>query len=163
MEGGEEDGAEALAGGVGGPGAEDWANGAAALSAALAREARVLAQAAAALRAACVAMPGDPSGGGGPVSDVRRQRAVLHAAGEAALRAALALEAAEALHAAAVPDAAARADRIAQAARRAGAVPAVAAPLLRAAALDFRSDDAAARIAATAIAQDIAERLERTA
>jgi hypothetical protein len=42
-------------------------------------------------------------------------------------------------------------------------VPAVAAPLLRAAALDFRSDDAAARIAATAIAQDIAERLERTA
>ncbi len=99
---GEDDGAEALAGGVGGPGAEDWANGAAALSAALAREARVLAQAAAALRAACAAMPGDPSGGGGgPVSDVRRQRAVLHAAGEAALRAALALEAAEALHAAA--------------------------------------------------------------
>jgi hypothetical protein len=149
--------AEAFAEGVGGPGREDWSNGAAALIAALSREARVLAQTAAALRTACSAMPGDPAGS--PIGDVRRQRLALQAAGDAALRAALALECADAL--AMATEAEARAGRIAEAARRAGIRPAMAAPLLRGAALDFRSDDAAARIAATALAQDIAERLER--
>jgi hypothetical protein len=136
QESGEVEAAAAFEGGFGGPGPEDWANGAAALAAALAREARVLAQAAAGLRAACAAAPGDPSGG--PVSDVRRQRAALAAAENEA-----------------------RAGRIAAAARRAGVAPAAVAPLLRAAALDFRSDDAAARIAATAIAQEIAARLDQ--
>ncbi|MBX6375295.1 MAG: hypothetical protein IRZ13_13815, partial [Acetobacteraceae bacterium] len=89
---------------------------------------------------------------------VRRVRATLHAAGEAALRAALALEAAEALMQPGA-DAAARAHRIAEAARRVGAAPATVAPLLRAAALTFRSDDAAARIAASMAAQDLAMRL----
>jgi len=153
----EEDvGTETFAEGVGGPGQEDWANGAAALAAALLRQARALAQTAAALRTACAAVPGDPMSG--PLSDVRRQRVALQAAGEAALRAALALEASGALT---LSDAAARAERIAEAAQRAGVAPVAAAPLLRAAALEFRSDDAAARIAATAIAQDIAVRLER--
>ncbi len=148
--------AEAFADGVGGPGREDWTNAAAALAAALTREAQVLAETAAALRAVAAPLPGDPSGG--PLSDVRRQRVVMQAAGDAALRAALALEAAEALGA--TSDTGARAARIAEAARRAGLAPASAAPLLRGAALDFRSDDAAARIAATALAQEIAERLE---
>jgi uncharacterized protein YjlB len=93
------------------------------------------------------------------MSDVRRQRAVLQAGGEAALRAALALEAADVL--AITADPGEQATRIAAAARRTGAASAQMATLLRAAALDFRSDDAAARIAATAIAQDIAARLER--
>jgi hypothetical protein len=157
MEANEDAEAEAFEGGVGGPGREDWTNGAAALAAALTREAQVLAATAAALRTVCAPMPGDPAGG--PLSDVRRQRVALQAAGDAALRAALALEAAEALGATAETEA--RAARIADAARRAGIAPAAAAPLLRGAALDFRSDDAAARIAATALAQEIAERLER--
>ena len=148
---------EAFGGEIGGPGPEAWANGIAALASALAREAQVLAVTAASLRAACAVVPGDPSGG--PVSDVRRGRAALAAAGEAALRATLALEVAEALTAS--PEPAAQAERIAAAARRAGVAPTVAAPLLRAAVLDFRTDDAAARIAATAIVQEVAARLER--
>jgi hypothetical protein len=153
----EEAEAEAFGGDIGGPGPEAWANGVAALAAALIREAQGLAQTAAALRTACAPVPGDP--GGSPVSDIRRQRAALAASAEAAMRATLALEAADAL--AHGGDAAAQAARIADAARRAGLPPAIAAPLLRGAALDFRADDAAARIAATAIAQDIAARLER--
>jgi len=148
---------EAFGGDVGGPGPEAWATGIAALAAALMREAHVLAETAAALHAAAAPTPGEPSGG--PMSDVRRQRAVLQAGGEAALRAALALEAADVL--AITADPGEQATRIAAAARRTGAASAQMATLLRAAALDFRSDDAAARIAATAIAQDIAARLER--
>jgi hypothetical protein len=140
-----------------GPGPEDFANGAAALGAALVRGAEALAQSAAGLRAVCATVIGDH--GGGPLSDVRRQRAALAAAGEAALRAALALEAAEILGQPA--DGAARAERMAKAAQRVGLAPLALAPLLRAAAMDFRGDDAAARIAATIIAQDIVQRLER--
>jgi hypothetical protein len=146
-----------LIGEMGGPGPEDWANALAALASALTREAQSLAGTAAALRTVFAPVPGDPTGGA--ISDVRRQRQALAAAGEAAMRAALALEAAEALGAA--PDPAVQANRIAAAAKRAGLAPVVAAPLLRAAALDFRTDDAAARIAATSIVQQIAGRLER--
>jgi hypothetical protein len=129
-----------------GPGPEDFANGAAALAAGLAREAQCLAQSAAALRAATA------PGGEGP-SDVRRARIVQHAAGEAALRAALALDAATLL--AERRKAAELAPRIAEAAKRAGLPAATLAPLLRAAALDFRTDDAAARIAASTLAAEL--------
>jgi hypothetical protein len=152
-----QDDMEAFGGEIGGPGPEAWANGIAALASALAREAQVLAGTAASLRAVCAPMVGDHSGG--PLSDVRRQRLALAAAGEAALKAALALEAAEALTAGG--DTAQQAERIATAAKRAGLAPAAAAPLLRVAALDFRTDDAAARIAATAIVSEVAARLER--
>ncbi|MBV1797658.1 hypothetical protein [Siccirubricoccus sp. G192] len=138
--------------GMGGPGAEDFANGAAALAAGLVREARALAETAAALRAAVAVVPGDPSGG--PLADVRRQRTALHAAGEAALRAALLLEAAEVLGGGG--DSAAQAGRIIAAARRAGLPPAgLAAPVL-AASLSLDTDDGAARIAATILAQRLA-------
>lgn len=148
---------EGLDGEIAGPGPEAWANGMAALASALTREARALAVTAASLRTAVTPVPGDPSGG--PLSDVRRQRQALAAAGEATMRAALALEASEALVAS--PDPAVQANRIAAAARRAGLAPSVAAPLLRAAALDFRTDDAAARVAASAIVAAVAQRLER--
>lgn len=143
-----------------GPGPEDFANGAAALAAGLVREAQALAQSAAALRA--TATPNPPGlPGGEAVSDVRRARLVLHAAGEAALRAALALDAA-ALLAEARP-AAEHAARIAEAAKRVGLPAASLAPMLRAAALDFRTDDAAARIAATTLAADLCASLTQAA
>ena len=129
-----------------GPGPEDFANGAAALAAGLVREAQALAQTAAALRAATA--PG-PDGAG----DVRRARLALHAGGEAAMRAALALDAAAMLGA--NQAAAELAPRIADAAKRAGLPAATIAPLLRAAALDFRTDDAAARIAASTLAAEL--------
>jgi hypothetical protein len=44
---------------------------------------------------------------------------------------------------------------MAEAAKRVGLPAAVLAPLLRAAALDFRTDDAAARIAASTLAADL--------
>jgi hypothetical protein len=133
-------------GGMGhGPGPEDVANGAAALAAGLVREAATLAGAAAALRTA--AAPG-PEGG-----DVRRLRLAMHAAGEAALRAAFALDAA-ALIGAGGP-ATAIAPRLVETAKRAGLGAAVLGPLLRAAALDFRTDDAAARIAASTLAAEL--------
>lgn len=136
--------------GVGQPGPEDWANGAAILAAGLAREARVLAEAAAGLRAAAQPLPGE-------AGDVRRQRSLIQAAGDAAIRAALALETGE-LVTAALP----QADRVARlqaAAKRAGLPVDAIVPLLRAAALGFTTDDAAARIAAASFAQDIAARL----
>ena len=133
-----------------GPGPEDFANGAAALAAGLVREAQALAEAAAALRAAT--QPG-PDGAG----DVRRARLAQHAAGEAALRAALALDAAAMLGA--QQSAAELAPRIAEAAKRAGLPAATIAPMLRAAALDFRTDDAAARIAASTLAAELCARL----
>jgi hypothetical protein len=129
-----------------GPGPEDVANGAAALAAGLVREAHALAQSAAALRAA--SQPG-PDG----AADVRRLRLATLAAGEAALRAALALDAA-----ALIGDprpAADTAPKLADAAKRAGLPPMTLAPMLRAAALDFRTDDAAARIAASTLAAEI--------
>jgi len=131
-----------------GPGPETWAQGAAILSAGLAREARIWAEAAAALRAAAQPMPGE-------TVDVRRARLLRGEADEAALRAALALSTAGALDG----DAAASAQRIAEAAKRAGAPVALLLPLLRAAALSPVTDDAAARIAAGALAQAIIGRL----
>lgn len=144
---------EAMFGGdFGGPGPEDFANGAAALAAGLIREAMALAQAAAALRAT-----GNPNPPGvaaaEPISDVRRLRMVLHTAGEAALRAALALDAAALLAENRSPQE--HAIRIADAAKRVGLPAATLAPLLRSAALDFRTDDAAARIAASTLAADL--------
>lgn len=133
-----------------GPGPEDFANGAAALAAGLVREAQALAEAAAALRAAT--QPG-PDGAG----DIRRARLAQHAGGEAALRAALALDAAAMLGA--QQSAADLAPRIAEAAKRAGLAAATIAPMLRAAALDFRTDDAAARIAASTLAAELCARL----
>jgi len=129
----------------GGPGPEDQANAAAALASALLREAAVLAQTAAGLRT-CLPGPTDA----GPLSDVRRARAVAQAASDAAMRAALLLDAAEALSA---PDAAAQMKR---AAERAGQSPAVLVPALRAAALALPTDDGAARIAASILAQELA-------
>jgi hypothetical protein len=140
-----------LAAGFGGPGPEDWLNGAAALSAALVREARTLAQAAVALRDAMQPAPGE-------TPDLRRARLANSAAGEAALKAALLLEASEAL--AVGGEAAAVAERLAGAARRAGAPPALLAAPLRAAALSLDTDDGAARIAAASLAQEISARLQ---
>jgi hypothetical protein len=90
---------------------------------------------------------------GEALSDVRRQRVVLAAAGDAAVRAALAVEAAALLGD--DQPAAEHARRISEAAKRVGLPAAVLAPLLRAAALDFRTDDAAARIAASTLAADL--------
>lgn len=135
----------------GGPGPESLALGAAALAAGLVREAGVLAGAAAALRNALVPLPGGEPG------DVRRVRGAMSAVGDAAARAALALEAAEAM---AQPNDAARVARIGEAARRMGLAAATVAPMLRAAALSFVSDDASARVAAEAMATAIAAALE---
>jgi hypothetical protein len=129
-----------------GPGPEDFANGAAALAAGLVREAQSLAQAAASLRAATAPSPDGPS-------DVRRGRLAQFAAGEAALRAALALDAATMLGDR--KPAAELAPRLIEAAKRAGLAGSTIAPMLRAAALDFRTDDAAARIAASTLAAEI--------
>jgi hypothetical protein len=139
-------------GGFGAPGPEDVANGAAALAAGLVREAQSLAQAAAALRAATA--PG-PEGAG----DVRRVRLAMHAGGEAATRAALALDAATLV--VANKPSADIAGMLADSAKRAGVAPGIVAPLLRAAALDFRTDDAAARIAASALAAGICAALDQ--
>lgn len=141
-----------LAAEFGGPGPEDFANGAAALAAGLVREAQALSASAAALRATAMANPPGVAGGEA-LSDVRRVRMVLATAGEAALRAALAIDAATMLG----DDrpAAEHATRIADAAKRVGLPATTLAPLLRAAALDFRTDDAAARIAASTLAADL--------
>jgi hypothetical protein len=141
----EHDADEALSGNMGGPGPEDWANGAAMLSSALVREAQGLAETAAALKVAGEA-PGVP---------------VAEAVGAAALRAVLALAASEAVVSPGPPEA--RAGRIAGAARRAGVAPTAVGAVLRAAALGFTTDDAAARIAATSVAQTLADLLERDA
>jgi len=132
----------------GAPGLEDQANAAAALASALLREAAVLAQTAAGLRA-CLPGPTDA----GPLSDVRRARAVAQGASDAAMRAALLLEAADALG---EPDAAGLMKR---AAERAGQKPTVLVPALRAAALALPTDDGAARIAASIMAQELANAL----
>jgi hypothetical protein len=147
-----QDEAEIAAQMMGGPGPEDFANGAAALAAALVREAGALASAAASLRAAATVTPGDPMGG--PLSDIRRQRLAMAAAGEAALKAALLLEAAELIAPGGTP-----AEAIAAAARRAGVSPALLVPPLRAGALSLATDDGAARIAAATIAEALAQAL----
>ncbi len=135
----------------GGPGPEDRANGAAALAAALVREAQVLAATAASLRTALAAPPGDPSGG--PLSDVRRLRAAQMTGAEAALRATLLLEASVLVT---EGDAAATAEKLVAAARRSGLAPAALAAPVRAAMLTIATDDGGARIAATLLATDIA-------
>jgi len=131
-----------------GPGPEDRANAAAALASALLREAAVLAQAAAGLRA-CLPGPTDA----GPLSDVRRARTVAQAASDAAMRAALLLEAADLLS---EDDAAVRLRR---AADRAGIPATSLIPALRAAALALPTDDGSARIAASIIAQELGNAL----
>jgi hypothetical protein len=141
--------------GVGGPGQEDFANGAALLAAGLLRQARDLAQSAAALRAVFSAMPGDPAAG--PLSDVRRQRAALSAAADAGARGVLMLEAAEKLGESG--DAEAIAAAINAAAKGAGLPAAGLVAPLRAAALSLDTDDGAARIAAAMLAQRLAELL----
>ena len=141
--------------GIGGPGPEDRANGAAALAAALVREAQALATAAAALRGAASVTPGDPTGG--PLSDIRRQRGAMAASGEAAIRAALLLEASEVIGPGGDP--ATLAQRIGSAAKRAGVLPRALVPSLRAAALAVATDDGAARIAATTLAEALGRAL----
>ena len=128
-----------------GPGPEDRANAAAALGSALVREAAALAQAAAGLRA-CLPGPTDA----GPLSDIRRARGVAQAASDAAVRAALLLEAADLLG----QDGAA--ERLKRAAERAGLPATSLIPALRAAALALPTDDGAARIAASIMAQELA-------
>jgi hypothetical protein len=133
----------------GGPGPEDMANAAAAIAQALRQFAATEAQAAAGLRA-CLPTPTEA----GPLSDVRRLRAVSAAAGEAAIRAALLLEAADIIAPGGV--AADLATSLAAATKRVGLPPAVLAPLLRAAALSLPTDDASARIAAAIRVQELA-------
>jgi len=147
--------AEAFPGGFGGPGPEDLRNGAAGLAAALRREAATLAGAAAALRQTLATPFGDNSNG--PLADIRRQRAILAAAGEAALDAALLLDAAAAIAPGGAP--AALATQIGRAAERCGLPPARLAPALRAAALALATDDGAARIAASSLAEALASAL----
>ncbi len=132
--------------GFGEPGPEDRANAAAALGAALVREAAALAQAAAGLRA-CLPGPADP----GPFTDVRRARSVAAAAADAAIRAALLLEAAEIIGAGGEGAGA----RMREAAARVGLPAAALVPALRAAALALPTDDGAARIAASIMAQEM--------
>lgn len=133
----------------GGPGPEDMANAAAAIAQALRQFAATEAQAAAGLRA-CLPTPTEA----GPVSDIRRQRAVAAAAGEAAIRAALLLEAADVIAPGGpAPELGAA---LAAATKRVGLPPAVLVPLLRAAALSLPTDDASARIAAAIRVQDLA-------
>jgi sugar phosphate isomerase/epimerase len=54
-----------------------------------------------------------------------------------------------------------QAARIAEAAKKVGLPPTTLAPFLRSAALDFRTDDAAARIAASTLAADLCALLAR--
>ena len=145
-----------IAEGVGGPGQEDFDNGAALLAAGLLRQARDLAESAAALRAAFAPMPGGDAAAG-PLSDVRRQRAAFAAAADAGARGVLLLEAAEKLGTGG--DAGTIAEAIIAAAKQAGLPAGGLAPPLRAAALSLETDDGAARIAAAMLAQRLAELL----
>jgi len=133
----------------GGPGPEDMANSAAAIAQALRQFAATEAQAAAGLRA-CLPTPTEA----GPLSDVRRLRAVSAAAGEAAIRAALMLEAADIVAPGGVV--ADLAVALTAASKRVGLPPTVLTPLLRAAALSLPTDDASARIAAAIRVQELA-------
>lgn len=133
----------------GGPASEDWANAAAALAAGVVKEAATLAQAAAGLSQALSA---------GITSDIRRHGAIQGAAASAALRAALLLDVADAMiHPGTALE---RAARVVAAAKRVGMPAAPLAAPLRAAALALPTDDAAARIAASAIAEQVAVVLE---
>jgi hypothetical protein len=132
-----EDAAADLAAEFGGPGPEDFANGAAALAAALLAQAQTLASTAAALE----------------TSDTDHAGAIE----AAAARAALALAMAQAVSEAKRP---ARAGLIAAAAKALDVSLAGATTQLRAAALQLPTDDASARIAASHIAQEIALALD---
>ncbi len=136
----------------GGPGPEDLLNAAAAIAQALRQFATTEAQAAAGL-SACLPRAGEP----GPISDIRRGKAVAQAAAEAASRAALLLEAADLL--APGGTAAELATALGNATKRAGLAPGVLVPLLRAAALSLPTDDASARIAASIRVQELANLL----
>jgi hypothetical protein len=136
----------------GGPGPEDLANAAAAIAQALRQFAATEAQAASGLRA-CLPTPTEA----GPISDVRRLRAVAAAAGEAAIRAALLLEAADIIAPGGVPADVGAA--LTAATKRVGLPPLVLVPLLRAAALSLPTDDASARIAATIRVEQLAAAL----
>lgn len=136
--------------GVGSPGPEAMANGMAAIGAALLREAHAIAATGAALRQALVPVPV-------PAWPAARERLITDSAGDAALHAALLLTAAAIL--AEGGPAAHLATRIAAAAREVDFPPAGLAAALRMAALAPPTDDGAARIAAAAIAQDLAVRL----
>lgn len=136
----------------GGPGPEDLLNAAAAIAQALRQFAATEAQAASGLRA-CLPAGGDP----GPISDIRRVKAVGFAAAEAASRAALLLEAADLL--APGGTAAEIAAALGNATKRAGLAPGVLVPMLRAAALSLPTDDASARIAASIRVQELANLL----
>lgn len=131
----------------GGPGPEDVLNAAAAIAQALRQFAATEAQAAMGL-SACLPRGSEP----GAISDIRRVKAIAHAAAEAASRAALLLEAADLL--APGGTAAETAAALAAATRRAGLAPGVLVPLLRAAALSLPTDDASARIAASIRVQE---------
>ena len=102
---------------------------------------------------ACLPRAGEP----GPISDIRRGKAVALAAAEAASRAALLLEAADLL--APGGTAADIAAALGNATKRAGLPPGVLVPLLRAAALPLPTDDASARIAASIRVQELANLL----
>ncbi|MCW8084996.1 hypothetical protein [Sabulicella glaciei] len=138
----------------GAPGEDDLLNAAAALAQALRGFAATEAQAAAGLRA-CLPGPTDA----GPLSDMRRARAVSLAAAEAASRAALLLEAAEIVGPGG--KAAAIAERLAEAAKRLGMNVAGLVPALRAAALSLPTDDASARIAAAIRVGELVGALEK--
>ena len=138
-----------IADGVGGPGREDFANGAALLAAGLLRQARDLAQSAAALRAAFSLAEGS--------APAERQLMALATARDAGARAALLLEAAEKLGA--DGDAEAIAEAINATAKGAGLPASGLVAPLRAAALSLDTDDGAARIAAAMLAQRLAELL----
>jgi len=136
----------------GGPGPEDMLNAAAALSQALRQFAAVEAQTAAGLRA-CLPGPGDP----GPLTDIRKMKAVSAAVADAASRSALILEAADILVAGGtVADVA---SALVVATKRAGFAPTLLVPLLRAAALALPTDDASARIAASLRVHELAATL----
>ncbi|MFC3126659.1 hypothetical protein ACFOD4_16460 [Pseudoroseomonas globiformis] len=129
----EEVAAAELAAEFGGPGPEDLANGAAALAAGLLAQAQSFATTAAALES----------------SDTGHQGAIE----ASAARASLALAMAQAVSEAAPP---ARAGLIAAAAKSLDVSVGGAVTQIRAAALSLPTDDAAARIAAAQIAQEIA-------
>lgn len=133
----------------GGPGPEDMLNAAAALAQALRQSAAVEAQAAAGLRA-CLPTPGDQ----GPLTDIRKMKAVAAAVAEAASRSALLLEAADIL--APGGTVAEVASALLTATKRAGLAPTLLVPLLRAAALALPTDDASARIAASLRVHEVA-------
>ena len=146
---------EAFPEGIGGPGPEDWANGAAALVAALAREANGLAGVAAGLRATLDLA--EPDGGSRVAFD---RHAIRDAAAHAGALAGALVVAGRGLARSGPRGIAAAAGEVAREVRRSGILPADLAAHLRAATLAPLTDDGAARIAAGAIAEEFARALD---